>query len=891
MKVKPYLENAATMWNYLNTEFAGANKQRRSARINALIASTINPKDIINGVQKIAGIIAELTEANGKDELSIQALGITTILNALPLEMAYLKADLENAKPEPKLIEIITRISTEVAIIKNNMPYTPSYKNNNIVSQANANIANRTENPVCKHCGETGHYSAKWANCPKHDPSYVHPNKRPRSENEKKTKRVGASVINNKLIPTFDSNLDDAFSDVRRFAGKAEQPKDKNDLRYLINNEQLKDKNDLRYLINNIKGIDREDIYIKNHNSSEIGDYDEYADREAYSPTYNRFAGAAREQERPRTSPHSNKSSQESDDDVKLALIADYYEARQGVRMVVDSGASPSYVYNKDTLTDISYKINDVSTAERGQSLTTIGEGNLKLPGFTLPNVNICPTMGMNLISVSSICDLGFSVIFTKSKCTVNQNNVTILTAQRSGGLYIFYVNNNEHDYHALQATRTPDAQTNLWHHRLGHLYYQGLITLAPMVTGMDQCTRPRLPCEDCVKTKITRRQFPASQSRASRKGELIHSDIVELEVRSTYGDFKYFVTFIDDFSGYITVIMLQKKSDTYEAFVNYDAKLFNQTQRHISILRSDGKSNPKGTEYHSSKMQAYCNKHGISQQSSCAHTPEENSRAERQNRTIVEGANTMLQYARMPKVMWNFAVLIKVYLMNRSPHKAFKNTPYERYTGKIPNLAHLRVFGTACMIHVPKVNRQKLDAHATEALFVGYSDHMKAWTFWDYRKGNLITSSSAVFGNEIFELEDRHKINIAAGEEWTENQESSGSESDEGFTLPYRQPFTIPSTVRTTSIVKKKKKVRFEDCEQSHVNQTSHETDNLQLNDDTSRTDEDHISLDNSTNKEYGQELNSNPSMQIDQIETVSNPGITRVKRKTKHSFTFSEY
>jgi hypothetical protein len=65
-----------------------------------------------------------------------------------------------------------------------------------------------------------------------------------------------------------------------------------------------------------------------------------------------------------------------------------------------------------------------------------------------------------------------------------------------------------------------------------------------------------------------------------SRKGELFHSDIFELEVRSTYGNYKYSITFIDDFSRYITVIMLQTKAQTNEAFTNYDPRLFNVTGR-----------------------------------------------------------------------------------------------------------------------------------------------------------------------------------------------------------------------------------------------------------------------------------------------------------------------
>jgi hypothetical protein len=70
--------------------------------------------------------------------------------------------------------------------------------------------------------------------------------------------------------------------------------------------------------------------------------------------------------------------------------------------------------------------------------------------------------MHMNLISVSSICDLGHTVTFTSTKCTVNQNNVVILTALRLGGLYVFRVPLPRQDFNALQAVCPPDAQLQL---------------------------------------------------------------------------------------------------------------------------------------------------------------------------------------------------------------------------------------------------------------------------------------------------------------------------------------------------------------------------------------------------------------------------------------------
>jgi hypothetical protein len=65
VKVRPYLDSPLLMWNFLKQEFSRANKQRRSARIQALLKTSINPKDVVEGVQTIVSCIEALTEANG----------------------------------------------------------------------------------------------------------------------------------------------------------------------------------------------------------------------------------------------------------------------------------------------------------------------------------------------------------------------------------------------------------------------------------------------------------------------------------------------------------------------------------------------------------------------------------------------------------------------------------------------------------------------------------------------------------------------------------------------------------------------------------------------------------------------------------------------------------
>ena len=49
-------------------------------------------------------------------------------------------------------------------------------------------------------------------------------------------------------------------------------------------------------------------------------------------------------------------------------------------------------------------------------------------------------------------------------------------------------------------------------------------------------------------------------------------------------------------------------------------------------------------------------------------------------------------------------------------------------FTGKKPEVNHLRIFGCRVYIHVPKVKRTKLEPSGNEGIFVGYSETSKAY-------------------------------------------------------------------------------------------------------------------------------------------------------------------
>ena len=76
-----------------------------------------------------------------------------------------------------------------------------------------------------------------------------------------------------------------------------------------------------------------------------------------------------------------------------------------------------------------------------------------------------------------------------------------------------------------------------------------------------------------------------------------------------------------------------------------------------------------------------------------------------------MEVVKTMIYDQDLPMHLSAEVTRTTVYLHNRISHSAlgFK-TPEEIFTGKKPEVSHLKIFGCLVYIHIPKEKRTKLD-------------------------------------------------------------------------------------------------------------------------------------------------------------------------------------
>ena len=237
----------------------------------------------------------------------------------------------------------------------------------------------------------------------------------------------------------------------------------------------------------------------------------------------------------------------------------------------------------------------------------------------------------------------------------------------------------------------------------------------------------------------MTKRSFSAKGFRANEPLELVHSDVCRPLNVQARGGYEYFVTFIDDYSRYEYVYLMQRKSETFGKFKEFLAEAKRQLGKSLLCLRSD-----RGGEYLDTEFKDHLIEHGIVSQLTAPETPQQNGVAERRNRTMLDMVRSMMSYSSLPLSFWGYALQTAVYILNVVPSKSIQQTPLELWSGRKPSLRHIRIWG--CTAHVLKGKTGKLEPRTEVCLFVGYPKGTRGGLFYSPQDKKVFVSTNATF-------------------------------------------------------------------------------------------------------------------------------------------------
>ncbi|XP_016755167.2 uncharacterized protein [Gossypium hirsutum] len=223
------------------------------------------------------------------------------------------------------------------------------------------------------------------------------------------------------------------------------------------------------------------------------------------------------------------------------------------------------------------------------------------------------------------LLDKSYKVLFENKQCLIRDaNGKDLLNVKMKGK--IFALNPMEKEQMAFKSRV---SATETWHKRLGHFHHQGSLQMQSkkLVEGLTDIDDDLPHCQACKFRKQHRQPFPKQAWRASKKLQLVHTDLCGPQRTPSLNCNLYYIAFIDDLTRMCWIFLLKQKLEVAGVFWKFKARVENESRCMIQILRSDN-----GKEYTSETFNRFCEEAGIEHQLTAPYTPQQNGVSERRN-------------------------------------------------------------------------------------------------------------------------------------------------------------------------------------------------------------------------------------------------------------------
>lgn len=455
-------------------------------------------------------------------------------------------------------------------------------------------------------------------------------------------------------------------------------------------------------------------------------------------------------------------SSDEIDNLFSAACV--FTKAVKNDEWLLDSGASfhlTSNIENFQELNELDKPISFTSAGDK--QFDGIAKGTIHVKCFDgkawkkskLTDVYYAPDMGdFNLFSWGQALKNGCGLTSEADKTFIYnaKTKETICTANQVGNIIRLHMKVIKPVKHIALVTQSYTLMD--WHKRLGHINVYKIVEMskAGLLPPINDSTNLNsFTCEGCIKGKLARKPFKTQEVRKFEVGESFHTDLMgPIEVESI-GGAKYTLVCKDEMSSYRVLFFLKQKCDAFNSLTAYINYVFKTTGNKVKVVRSD-----HGGEFIDERCSNLFTTNSITHEMSAPYTPQQNGLVERENRTLMELARSMMLDVNVPKQLWSEALHTAAYVLNLIPNKKQNNiSPYELWTKKKPVYEHLHKFGSLVYARIPDQLRKKLDPKARPFIFVGYTHTPKNYKIFCPRTNHISVSRDVRFINDENDVQE----------------------------------------------------------------------------------------------------------------------------------------
>ena len=329
-------------------------------------------------------------------------------------------------------------------------------------------------------------------------------------------------------------------------------------------------------------------------------------------------------------------------------------------------------------------------------------------------------------------------------------------------------------------------GRTQHTHQFLKHAYGDGCII------GCEEA------CDACMWAKAKYLPMPVTSHRkAKRVGERLHLDVFKGPCRSDDGCL-YLLVVIDEFSGYVVIEGMKKKSEVKYHLKTMVLRLEKKVGDGVASFRCDG-----GGENINNEFVAWCEQRGTVIEKTVPYSPNQNGKAERVGGVVLEGEASLRYGGNLPDDQWLRCSRAFVHMRNRMPSKSClhpNRTPYEVWEDvdlkPLDLIGHFRIIGSLAYRLRNRKKHAGRPKRSQRCMFLGYLEGQKGYLARRLSDGKLMTAthSQLVFKEDILVYSQspdydswlrksikRRDRNIPRATHHEENKGESESESSSG--------------------------------------------------------------------------------------------------------------
>lgn len=446
----------------------------------------------------------------------------------------------------------------------------------------------------------------------------------------------------------------------------------------------------------------------------------------------------------------------------------------------------------------------ELSSAKKGTVELRVQDGGSTL----LKDCLLVPNLGANLMSGRRIVQKGLDGRFNESEMYYTLGNTKIIRAKAQDGVYVVsYIAPGfteagfsatcltiDDAFDAVEGesgdedlTKKERDRYRIYHRRFGHIGPAKLRRLH-LLTNLKKAIKipkDRDICGPCKIGKLTNRRHKELSDWKEEPLELVQADICG-PFPPSMRKYRYFIELIDHGTRRKWLLLLKTKGDAIPKLDKWKKQEEVAQRRTLRAFRTDNAGELKKI------ILQWAASSGLKEQHTIPHNSFMNGLPERGIRTTTANVRAMLEDANLPVEFWCEAAEASTYIRNRIDEGPIKNgeevSCWEAYTGEVPDISHMRAWGSVCWMpvfkgsHMKGGRSDKLMATGRIGVFMGYSDTTdKHFKVYAPDRGYTITTHVV----EVDETRKGGSIDIRlrsyAGSQGTQN------------TLPDRMPVGRP--------------------------------------------------------------------------------------------------